>query len=110
VRRRIGSALLAGVIALALAACGDENLVLQVAPERVDCVGVGPRMCLLVRESHQADWQYFYDDIAGFDFESGYSWTLLVSRSNAEQPIAADASSVRWKLIRVLSKTRDAGG
>lgn len=83
--------------------CADVRTVLHVAPERVPCIGVGPRECLLVREGAEGDWEYFYDAIQGFEFEPGFHYVLLVRKERVSRP-AADASSLRWKLIRVLDK------
>jgi hypothetical protein len=88
---------------LALAACGEDRVVLYVGPERVPCTGVGERQCLLVREDPDDDWKYFYDGIRGFDYEEGYEYTILVRRERVD-PVAADASSIRYTLIRILHR------
>ncbi len=51
---------------------------LYVGPELVDCVGVGPQKCMLVKQSPDAEYSYFYNTIAGFEFEPGYEYELLV--------------------------------
>ncbi len=81
-----------------------EVVTLYVGPAQVDCVGVGPRKCLQVRYSLADDYQLFYDDIAGFEYEPGYTYELLVEKTPVENP-PADASSVRWSLVEVVAKT-----
>ncbi len=49
-----------------------ETKTLFINSERVPCVGVSPMMCLQVRESEQADWQFFYSGIDGFRFVPGF--------------------------------------
>lgn len=77
---------------------------LHVNSELVDCVGVGPRKCLEVREDPADDWELFYDDIEGFTFESGFRYTLRIKVEEVDNP-PADASSLRYELIEVVDKT-----
>ncbi len=77
---------------------------LQVAPSRVECTGVGPQMCLQVRESANAAWTLLYDGIIGFDYEPGYLYEIRVKEEAVTNP-PADASAVRRTLVSILSKT-----
>jgi hypothetical protein len=90
---------------IAVASCADPRSILYVGPERVECTGVGPQLCLLVKERPDADWEYFYEGLEGFAYEPGYTYKLLVRKGRVENP-AADASSIRWRLIRILEKRR----
>ncbi|EKE76599.1 DUF4377 domain-containing protein [Gallaecimonas xiamenensis] len=96
--------------AVALWGCGQEGkapmtdgelMTLEVGPQQVDCVGVGPRKCLVV------DGEAFYSDIAGFDFEAGFDYRLKVKRTEAfpKGQVPADASPYRYELMAVLDKT-----
>jgi hypothetical protein len=96
------------VLAVTMAACGQDRIVLYVGPDQVPCTGVADQLCMLVREDPAGDWEYFYDPIRGFDYEPGYNYTLLVRRDRVS-PVAADASSLRWTLVRILDKERAAG-
>jgi len=92
------------ILALILATgCGAERVILYVGPEEVPCTGVGPRTCLLVREDPEADYEFFYDTIRGFTFEPGYEYRILVRKEHVDRT-AADESSIRWTLIRILYK------
>lgn len=77
---------------------------------KVDCIGVGPMKCLQVQKGQNrdsGDWEFFYDQIDGFDFEEGYLYKLIVKeeeRSASETP--ADASSINYKLVKLLEKNR----
>jgi len=99
--QRTGLALL---LALAAAACSGERVVLHVGPQRVACTGVAEQQCLLVRSNEKEDWQYFYSAIEGFEFEPGDFYKLLVRKDRVDNPVA-DQSSLRYRLIRILSKT-----
>ncbi|MEJ2482033.1 MAG: DUF4377 domain-containing protein [Gemmatimonadota bacterium] len=82
----------------------DTSKTLYVAHFKVDCVGVGPMECMQIRETPDGDWQMFYDRIEGFDYEEGYEYELKVHTEEVENP-PADASSLRWILDEVVSKT-----
>ena len=82
----------------------DASKTLYVAHFKVDCVGVGPMECMQVRETPDGDWTMFYDRIQGFDYEEGYEYELRVHTEEVANP-PADASSLRWILDEVVSKT-----
>ena len=92
-----------------LTACGDlassnqsaenadqSNLSSQISmiigPQFVDCVGEGPQQCLQVKYQPEEDWQFFYNQIEGFDYEPGYRYTLLVERLEVQDPPAGGSS------------------
>jgi heat shock protein HslJ len=77
---------------------------IYVGPELVDCVGVGPQQCMLVKEDPNAEYQYHYTGIEGFDYEPGYEYELLIRETTIDNP-PADGSSLQWTLIEVVSKT-----
>lgn len=74
-----------------------------VGAEQVDCVGVGPQKCLLIKENIEDEYTFFYDNISGFEWEAGFEYELLVSVTDVENP-PADASSLSYELIEVVSK------
>ena len=77
-----------------------------VAPERVPCSGVAPMECLQIKKNpSDTAWQYFYDAIEGFTYEPGYTYTLEVSSAKVENP-PADASSIQYKLVKVIKKEK----
>ncbi|EEZ85899.1 DUF4377 domain-containing protein [Vibrio owensii] len=95
------------MMAAALFGCAQHEsddtakvMTVNVGPELVDCVGVGPMKCMVV------DGNYFYDQIDGFEFESGSEYTLKIKRTQRFTPenAPADASLYRYELIEVLEK------
>lgn len=86
----------------AAASAGIEKT-LFIAPERKPCTGVAPMECLQVRESPDRPWQYFYSEIEGFTFEPGFDYELRVREEKVANP-PADGSSLRWTLVKVVSK------
>lgn len=94
------------LILLLFLACAEEKpatKVLYVNDHLEDCVGVAPQKCMLVRESEDQDWSYFYDSIEGFSFEEGNSYKLLVQVDQIADP-PADAPSLKYTLVEVLSR------
>jgi len=77
---------------------------LIVADHLENCVGVGPQSCMLVKEKPKDEWTYFYDQIEGFKYEEGFTYELLVNEIPVPNP-AADASSLRYELKNIVSKT-----
>ncbi len=101
------------VLALALVACltgtsSSRVVRMWIGPDVVDCVGVGPRKCLLAKESENADWEFFYDGIEGFTHIEGVSYLLDVETTEVDD-LPADASSLDYRLVRVVEATSDAG-
>ena len=80
-----------------------EEKIIFVGPEKAECVGVGPMECYLVKENPDDEWQYFYDQIDGFEWEPGYTYELRVAIYPVENP-PADASSLRYELVEVINK------
>jgi heat shock protein HslJ len=108
----LGAVLVAG--SLFLAACvpfGSDPTeeTIYVGPYQVPCVGVAPQSCLLVREDPSGDWQFHYDPIDGFEYEPGFEYELQIRKTPVENP-PADASSIRWSLLEIVSKERSLEG
>jgi heat shock protein HslJ len=77
---------------------------LYVGPEKVPCEGEGPMECYQVKETPDGEWQLFYNEIEGFEWELGYIYELRVNVYQVENP-PAGGSSLRYELIEVVSKT-----
>lgn len=89
----------------------DSNariITLFIHEQRVDCHGEMPQKCLQIREQPTEEWSYFYDSIAGFEYEESYRYELRVAVSTNENP-PADASSLSYRLVEVVSKQRVGG-
>ncbi len=76
-----------------------------VGPEQVECEGAGPQLCYQVKNNPEEDWQLFYSQIEGFQFEPGYEYELLVAEVPVKNP-PADASTVQYILVEEVSKTQ----
>jgi heat shock protein HslJ len=82
----------------------NAKLSVQIAPELADCEGgAGPQKCMRVKFEDSEDWQFFYGQIEGFDYEEGYQYTLMVEKMDVANP-PADGSSIRYVLVDEVSK------
>lgn len=84
---------------------GRDVVEVTVASELRDCSGVGRMQCMLVKFPGYQSWEYFYSPIEGFEYEPGYEYVLKVRKQKVENP-PADASSVKYTLVKTVSKTR----
>ena len=93
-------------LGVALTGCSDstDTTRLWIGPERVECEGMAPMMCLQVAESEDGDYQLFYDTIEGFDNQEGTSYVIDVSITEVENP-PADASSLQYTLVEIVEQS-----
>ena len=94
------------MVALSLVAAGcSRTEKLTIASETADCVGVGPQKCLLIKRSGNESWELWYSGIQGFTHEKGYEYVVKIRKEEVKNP-PADASSVKYVLKRIVSKTK----
>ncbi len=82
-----------------------EIKIFHINSHLIDCVGVGPRKCMQIRESTYDEWSPFYDGIEGFTFEEGYLYTIIVAITDIDDP-PADGSSKAYKMLALISKKK----
>lgn len=78
---------------------------LFVREQLADCQGEAPMKCLQVREVETAEWRNLYAPIEGFEHEAGHAYELRVEVSQVAKP-PADGSSLRYRLLEVVSKQK----
>lgn len=59
---------------------------------------------LLVKANDDTSWRAVYEGIEGFDYEPGYEYKLRIKAKQLADP-PQDASSVRYSLLELISKT-----
>ena len=70
--------------------------------------GLIEQQCLLFQEGNTINsdnWSYFFFEMLGFDYEAGFQYDLGVHISELPKPVPADASYLRYVLIKVISRT-----
>lgn len=78
-----------------------------VGPEREECTGSAPQLCLVV------DGELFYDEIDGFQHEAGYQYRLRIEQYDrwpGQAEIPQDAGRYAYRLLELLEKTPAPGG
>ncbi|MEP7200848.1 MAG: DUF4377 domain-containing protein, partial [Chloroflexota bacterium] len=75
-----------------------------VGSQQLDCVGVGPQKCLLVKYKPDEQYRFFYGPIAGFMFVPGFEYELLVKEEKIVNP-PADGAAFTWTLIKIVKQT-----
>jgi heat shock protein HslJ len=93
-----------------LLACASQphERVLTIAPEPVPCADGTPGACLRVTDATGDAWITHLDEIAGFTYEPGFTYELLVEEASEVTEIES-ASPPRLRLVRILS-SREASG
>ena len=100
----IGCLLLIGCAAISAEETESTEKTIFVGAEKVACQGAGPQECYLIKENTADDWEFFYDEIDGFNWEPGFEYELRIQETQIANP-PADASSIAWTLIEVVEKT-----
>ena len=84
----------------------DQVQEVTVGPQRMECVGVAPQMCLVVND------ELFYDEIDGFDHQPGYAYRLRIERYDrwpGQTEIPQDVGRYGYRLLEVLDQQWAAG-
>jgi heat shock protein HslJ len=76
---------------------------------RAKCEGKTTQYCLLVKKPGDKDFNLFYGNIIGFDFEEGFVYTIRVREELKTPPIAPDESIYNYILVKIVSKKTTAG-
>ena len=98
------------VLLLGFSCTTQKNTILWVSGTKTECsAGAGKMMCLQVHRGEDlsaAKWENFYAPIEGFSFEEGYLKKIEV-REEQLQNVPADASSIKYTLIKELERQLD---
>ena len=83
----------------------SQRLTVGSRPVTADA-GSGAAPVLRVRRGGADSWESFYDEIHGFEYVPGFRYELDVAVSEVDAP-AADGSSLRYDLIRVVARVQE---
>lgn len=87
-----------------------EEKVIWVNSSKLPCEGVGPMTCLHIQEGEEIEeskWLNFFSNIEGFDYKPGNVYRIKVNVAQLAPPIPADASSLKYSLVEVISQKPD---
>ena len=79
----------------------------QVNAEPGICNGINGGECLLIKTAGKKEFEVFDFKIEGFEYEKGYSYTIVVKQQLKEPPIAIDESIFKYVLVKIISKKRE---
>lgn len=78
---------------------------------KVNCTGAGSMKCMQVQKNdiiEPGEWQNFYSEIEGFQFQNGNLCKLLVAEEKLDKSqVPADGSAIKYKLVEVVEKKPD---
>lgn len=83
----------------------EDIVTYYVASEKADCQTMIKTKCLQIKENEADDWEFFSSTIEGFNYEQGYEYKIEVRKEPIENP-PADASSIRYILVKEISKEK----
>ena len=82
----------------------DEMIeTLIIGPYTQTCQGFIEQQCYLTFNKESQEWEFFYENIQGFDFKPGYIYKLKVRLEDRETEIQ-DVGRYAYYLVEVLSK------
>ena len=103
--------LIAFSILTTYACASSKKTVYWVRGHKKSCVGIAEMQCLQIYKGsnlENAQWKYFYDTIYGFEFEEGYLKKVILKKEHLDpKKVPADASSIRYTLIKELKKKKE---
>lgn len=102
--KKIGLFLISVITLFSACNNAKDTVTMTVASEKRMAMGVAPMEVLLVKEGDATDWSFFYSNIEGFNYEPGYEYVLEVKKEAIENPTPADASSIKYTLVKEVSK------
>ena len=84
----------------------DGNIeTLIIGPYTETCQGFIEQLCYLEFNEENQAWEFFYEEIQGFDFEPGYIYRLKVRLEDRGTEIQ-DVGRYAYHLVEVLSKEK----
>ena len=83
---------------------GQENIeTLIIGPYTETCQGFIEQQCYLEFNTESQEWEFFYENIQGFDFEPGFIYTLKVRLEDRGTEIQ-DVGRYAYHLVEVIDK------
>lgn len=79
---------------------GQTEVELMIASEKVNCSKDKSQACFKAKKTTDPSWTFEIENIEGFDFKSGFIYTLKIELINDPE----NPHNVTYKLIEVLKK------
>jgi hypothetical protein len=100
-----------GILILVTSCSSDDNIEtvsMRVNHYKQTANGLFPKLVYLIQEENEigtTNWNYFYSNIEGFEYELGFTYDILVIKESIDNP-PQDASSIKYTLKNVISKEK----
>lgn len=100
------------LLILLLSSCNDsaQQSIIWVSGIKSECsAGAGKMDCMSIYKGENlenANWETFYGQIEGFEFEEGYLKKIKVSESKIDNP-PADGATIQYTMVEELDKQED---
>lgn len=89
---------------------GSEQTSMKIQGSKLPCKGTdGNTSCYQVQKGASIGtdfWEILPENIAGFDYEEGYTYLVTVKITTREAPVAGQSRFI-YELVQVVSKTKD---
>jgi hypothetical protein len=82
-----------------------KGTIFIIKEDLANCTGIIEQKCMQVKSENSKNWEFFYDNIEGFNYKQGYRYKLLVEVLNNPHPLQ-DSSNKKYRLIKILSKQK----
>ena len=85
---------------------GEERTeIITIGPYTETCQGFHPvdQQCYLEFNERSQEWEFFFENIQGFEFKPGFIWTLKVRLEDRGAGIQ-DAGRYAYHLVEIISK------
>lgn len=76
---------------------------LYIANHKVNCTGVAPQECFLIKNSVNEEWKFHYSEISGFEYTAGNEYVIIAEKLYVATQVA-DAPSFYYNLNEIISK------
>lgn len=102
--------LIALFLSVGVFSCSDDEdeIRMWIASEKkmgMTPVGLEERLMFQYKLKESGDWMFLCESLAGFDYEEGYEYIILVKEKKIKNPVQ-DQSGINYSFIKVLSKTK----
>jgi len=97
--------LAAGLCLNITAVFSQTSIRMTVNEESKPCRRMMEQTCLQVKKEGASEWELFYDNIKGFNFEPGNRYEIVVIQTPRPEPVPQDLSKYTYRLDKIISKT-----
>lgn len=90
---------------VSFAQSNGTDIEIVIAPTQDECIDQNDEQydCFKAKKTTDPDWTFNIPEIADFEYEPGFTYTLKIRLSKAEE-VQKDGTYAKYKLVEVLKK------